>query len=220
MDLQIAATNLRRAIYFAKTAIPPECATPVGVKTIADVEAQARKILGRGSVVSYKGVDLDFANSINAKFIELKQRFGLRVKKIFQKTDWTDHTGNLIQGQYLPKTKVIVLNADMVSSNGIKQLAKDLATDFKAGFRASPKTIDLITHEYGHAVFDALPKAKQNMVRDWIMDSGFERRISKEISRYADKNVMEFFAESFVRVANGSAPQEVISLYKKIGVLK
>ena len=196
-----------------------------------------------GNKVSYKGFELDIANKINKRLLELFNTFdidklgslesyGKANKKIWGKNAeapmFTTNLGNIGLNNTLIKSQKFI---DKYNKQGneafqfvmdnidlLKGESKLMAERYKlAGRELVGDTIeDFITHEIGHHI-SYMPQINKKLTPLYKSDNWKE--YAAKLSGYASKSFGEYFAESFTAFCNGEQDKlqpELIDIFNSL----
>lgn len=194
--------------------------------TITEAEEYAKEFTNGGNV-SYKGINVEMANSINETLNDVYgnfnieklssiESFGKANKKIYERNQdapfYTTNFGNLGVNSVIVKNEN-TLNAYNKSGqesfnyvmNNIDKLTgkqKEIAQTYQTAGRAlvGNTANDMVRHELGHHI-SYIPSVNKELVN--IQKSGDWQEYSKELSGYSNHSFGEYVAESFNAYCRG-----------------
>lgn len=194
--------------------------------TITEAEEYAKEFTNGGNV-SYKGIDVEMANSINETLNDVYgnfnieklssiESFGKANKKIYERNQdapfYTTNFGNLGVNSVIVKNEntLNVYNKSGQESfnyvmNNIDKLTgkqKEIAQTYQTAGRAlvGNTANDMVRHELGHHI-SYIPSVNKELVN--IQKSGDWQEYSKELSGYSNHSFGEYVAESFNAYCRG-----------------
>lgn len=210
-----------------ETKLPEVLEQKYYAEDIADAERYITEKLNM-DLADYTGMKLDYANDINAKLVELKARYPEINLKQLRAYDMGQPSRGGIMGSSTVYDKTngtrttLHINTKFFDKYPTSyDLKKKIMSGYKDGFTTSKSLEDLVTHEMGHS----LTYAKSGIMNDsGIMDF---RSILQEtpgvkgVSKYAEYNLSECIAESFVKYKRGEKlPEEIMGILQKyLGVI-
>lgn len=219
-------------------------------ETIAEAETYAKNEFVKGGFnltgkdVSYKGIDVDIANSVNKRLGEIYNSFdipklsslesyGKADKRAWGKSPdapmFTTNFGNVGLNNTLVKSQQIIDNYNDQAEKAFKYVSdnvgvltgesRSLAEAYISAGRdlVGNSVEDFITHEIGHHISYSIPEVNKELSQ--IQKATDWKETASKLSGYANKSFGEYFAESFTAYCNGEQEMlqpEIISIFEKL----
>ena len=195
-------------------------------KTTAEVETLLKKQKwfeeSANSMVSLRGVDLDSAKNIFSGYEQIFEKFP-ELKNEFKEVT-ARYMGKKTYARSFLLSGKIEVNTNFYKD--YKNLAKKYAHDVESKWH--PQGTDaraIIVHEIGHNINGYIAKKKNINYRDVadeikkevLRRSGKTNKdVEEELSRYAQKNTREFFAEAFCEYITSKKPRLVAKTFGEV----
>lgn len=202
---------------------------PLSLKQLAKREGLDAKIVSKGKFPTAR-IHNEFSVDMRDRFLELNKKFPKAAKriqdvKVLSAKDYNKfnkESTSLASVQNKNNKDIIYINGKYFGADSKLDVTKGLKQMNKSHWLVSKTSQDVLTHEYGHVVFDSLkPEAKSKLAWTWFQpEKGFKAKIKKQISKYAATSYNELFAEAFTQWQIGKASPMAKKILKITGVMK